>query len=186
MSFNALQDFSFLLYQNVATDDGLSSFADLPISRIQTQNLTASVAHLVDKVGCAKENITAGFAFRLNTASGLPQVAYGSVSCELESHVKKGGVVDEVKGFFGFGHKNNEQKPLSDTTEEATPSSSDVESATPSSLAHSETSTVETSADVKSQGETKKRKETVYIDFTVSTEGTPVMTPTELKRIKER
>lgn len=182
-----MQDFSFVLSQQIPTDPDLSSFEDLPINKIETHNLTASVTHLIEKAGCAKENIATGFAFKLNPINGLPEVFYGTVSCEvLESVGKKGGVVNDVKGFFGFGQKNDEQKPLKDAAQDKTGSSSVVESATLSESAASGTVSPEASAEAKKGEEAKNRIETVFIDFTVTMEGTPLMTAAERARSKER
>lgn len=144
------------------------------------------MAHLVEKTGCAKENITTGFAFRLSPVNGLPEVTYGTVSCEVESTGKKGGVVDDVKGFFGFGQKKDDQKPLEGTAQDAMESGSETESATLSESATSGASSPEASVEGKTGGETKKRTETVYIEFTVTMEGTPLMSAAELKQSKER
>ncbi|KAI9789553.1 MAG: lumenal Hsp70 protein [Peltula sp. TS41687] len=184
-----LKDFSFVLSQQIPTEADMSSsssFADSPINKIQTHNLTASVTHLIEKAGCVKENITTGFALKLSPINGLPEVSYGTVSCEVGSMGKKGGVVDEVKGFFGFGQKNDEQKPLKDAARDSTASGSKEDTATASGSASSGTVSPEATAEAQNVEEAKKRIETVYIDFTVTMEGTPLMTTAERTRSKER
>ena len=87
------------------------------ISEVQAANLTASVAQLEDKHGCDPANITTKLTVRLSPVDGLPEIISGTVSCEVETN-REGGVMDNVKGLFGFGSKKaSEQKPF-DTEEE--------------------------------------------------------------------
>lgn len=86
--------------------------SDTPITEIEASNITKSVAKLTDKYGCSLANITTSFSIRLSPLDGLPEIVSGSVSCKSESG-KDGGVLDNVKGLFGFGGKKDEdQKPL--------------------------------------------------------------------------
>lgn len=94
---------------------------ELPVLEVDAANLTKSVVELKDKHGCGAANISTTFNIRLSVVNGLPEVLSGTVSCETENG-KSGTVMDNVKGLFGFGSKNDrEQKVLEDddTTEES-------------------------------------------------------------------
>ena len=77
---------------------------DVAVLGIEATNLTKSVAQLKDKHGCAPVNISTIFNIRLSPINGLPDIVSGSVSCKVEGG-KDGGVLDNVKGLFGFGSK---------------------------------------------------------------------------------
>lgn len=96
------EDFTFEFVQVV--DD-----RDVPILAIEANNLTASVVQLKDKYGCAPANISTKFTMRLNPINSLPEVLAASVSCEVEA-TKEGGVMDNVRGLFGFGSKKTEDQ----------------------------------------------------------------------------
>lgn len=86
--------------------------ASVPITEVESSNLTASVAQLKDKYGCTPTNITTKFSMQLSPLNGLPEIISGSVSCEADAS-KEGSVIDNVKGLFGFGSKkDSEQDPL--------------------------------------------------------------------------
>jgi hypoxia up-regulated 1 len=143
-----LEDITFELSQIV-------SDREVPISEVKASNLTASVAQLKDKHGCAPTNISTTFTMRLSPLDGLPEVIAGSVSCEVES-TREGGVMDNVKGLFGFGSKKGEDQealkedlsaeadttPISPSTGEETPASSAVSTSTSSKPAKLSSSTI--------------------------------------------
>lgn len=81
------------------------------ILSVEATNLTKSTAELRNSYGCANNNITTVFNVRLNSFDGLPEIVSGSVSCEAQK-AKDGGVMDNVKGLFGFGSKKEGQQPL--------------------------------------------------------------------------
>jgi hypoxia up-regulated 1 len=124
--------------------------SDVTILQVEALNLTKSVAELKDKHSCSASNISTVFTVRLSPVDALPEVITGSVSCEVEN-TKGGTVMDNVKGLFGFGKKDNEQNLLGDddlvedTPESLTPlpvsdptsSVSTISSASPSSVASS-------------------------------------------------
>jgi hypoxia up-regulated 1 len=82
---------------------------DVPITEVDVTNLTASVARLKDKYGCAPTNISTMFTIRLSPVDGLPEVSAGSVSCETQGSTE-GDFMDNVKGLFGFGSKKAADK----------------------------------------------------------------------------
>ncbi|KAH8698881.1 putative Hsp70 family chaperone Lhs1/Orp150 [Talaromyces proteolyticus] len=175
-----LDDFEFSFYQQIP---GANEQIDAPVLNVATQNLTASVKKLTDSFACAPSNITTKFSVRLSAADGLPEIFSGSVSCEVDS---KKGIVDDVKGFFGLG-KRDEQKPLREDEDES------VESVTLEGEASTSTETASTTqiSDVSptqetKQAEAKVRVETIPIGLKSSSLGRPPLPPSELSRVKER
>ncbi|PWY88715.1 actin-like ATPase domain-containing protein [Aspergillus sclerotioniger CBS 115572] len=176
-----LDDFEFSFYHQIPTDGGV---VESPILGVKTQNLTASVAKLQEEFGCSSANITTKFAIRLSPVDGLPEVASGSVSCEVES-AKKGSVVEDVKGFFGLG-KKDEQVPLG---EEGEPSESiTLEPEEPQAAT---TSSADDASATASSKESKKntpqtKLESISISFISSPLGVPAPTADEFARIQSR
>jgi len=183
--FKNVEDFSFTLYQEISDQESRDGVKK-PIQQVRTENLTASVAQLSEKFGCAAADISTKFSVRLSPIDGLPEVTEGSVSCETESLEKKGGVVDGVKGLFGFGSKKGDQEPLQEgsETESATPISSAETSAT-FSQAESQTPNPEQKSGEETR-QPKKRTEVVRIKFTTESQGIPLVSKQELIRIKDR
>jgi hypoxia up-regulated 1 len=187
--FKKLEDFSFTLYQSLPRDEqlGKSGFKDSPILSVQTQNLTESASLLKKKFDCVNSDIKTEFSIRLSVRDGRPEILYGSVSCEVEVPVeKKGGVVDDVKEFFGFGSKKEDQEPLMPGSD-SDPSSSveRISSATTSSTTETPSGSSDTKADEKQVVVTKKTEQ-VYLEFTTQDEGIPEVTKSQLKRIRAR
>ncbi|KAJ5997980.1 hypothetical protein N7522_009640 [Penicillium canescens] len=171
-----LEDFEFSFAQHIAENE------EQPILSVQTQNLTASVAKLKDTFGCTTANITTKFAIRLSPADGLPEVVDGNVSCEVESEKK--GIVEDVKGFFGLG-KKDEQQPLVDENGEPLESITlepETESATTTSA--STTSTTTSTKDAKATPQIKT--EIIPISLKSTPLGTPAPSAAELLRIHAR
>ncbi|ETN46736.1 uncharacterized protein HMPREF1541_00925 [Cyphellophora europaea CBS 101466] len=91
---------------------------DVIVSEVEANNVTKSVAQLKEKYGCIPANISTVFNVRLSPLDGIAEIVSGTVSCKSE-HGKEGGVLDNVKGLFGFGSKKDEdQKPLIDNDAE--------------------------------------------------------------------
>ena len=185
--FRFLEDFSFSFSQQVA--EGADSTRTIPLTRIETKNLTASVKELTDKHGCETADISTQFNIRLSPTDSLPEVTRGSVSCEV---LDKKGVVDNVKGLFGFGSKKEGQDVILDEELEKIESiiSESVEEASTSTASSTDSKATQTASE-KAKAEEKskvpqKKKVTVYIDFTSEAIGTPSIDGTEFQRIKER
>ncbi len=186
VSFKVTEDFSFQFYEQIPEASG--NIVENPVSNIKTENLTASLKQLTDKFGSTLTDISTIFTIRLSPTDGLPEVLKGSVSCEVVD--KKGGMVDGVKGFLGFGSKKGDQEPLKegDHTEPST-STSQSESSTASSSKESKSpdSTGENGekADEKAK-DPKYRTETIYVSFSTEAAGMPQISPENLQRIKDR
>ncbi|EOD49559.1 putative hsp70 family chaperone lhs1 protein [Neofusicoccum parvum UCRNP2] len=181
MPFKMLGDFEFSLSQQI--DDE----TEQPILSVRTGNLTAVVTNLIDKEGCNREDINTKFSIKLDPVTGLPDIAKAEASCEVDDTEKKGGVVDGVKDFFGFGSKDGKQEPLSDgeaadeTTETVQPETSSSASASSSSASEDAKSTEAAEPKVP-----KKKIVTSGIRFSVSREGFEKVSKEEMKRMKDR
>lgn len=183
VSLKVTNDLSFTLYEQIPATAGL---IDLPVVKIQTLNLTSSVQQLSDKFGCTIADIKTQFAIRLSPIDGLPELVRGSVSCEAIE--KKGGVVDGVKDFLGFGSKKGDQEPLKDeASAKSSTTSLDGESSTTSSLKESKTSdsTADKIVDEKPK-DAKPKTQTIYLDFSTDAAGVPPLSKEKLQQIKDR
>lgn len=96
---------------------------------VEAANLTKSAAELKTTYGCSPSNITTVFNVRLNPLDGLPEITSGSVSCEGQK-LKEGGVMDNVKGLFGFGKKDGQQ-PIGTDTEDSGEADQDAQTPLP-------------------------------------------------------
>ncbi|KAJ6191448.1 hypothetical protein N7519_001469 [Penicillium mononematosum] len=174
-----LEDFEFSFAQHLAQDE------EQPILGVHTQNLTASVAKLKDNFGCTTANITTKFTIRLSPVDGLPEVMAGTVSCEVESEKK--GIVEDVKGFFGLG-KKDEQEPLGEDGEprESITLESESESSTASSASSKTTTTSTKDAKKDAKATPQVKLEVIPISLKSVALGTPAPSVAELSRINGR
>ncbi|KAJ5780016.1 hypothetical protein N7457_005176 [Penicillium paradoxum] len=170
-----LEDFEFSFAQQVGQSE------EQPILSVQTQNLTASVAKLKDTFGCTNANITTKFTIRLSPVNGLPEVMAGTVSCEVESEKK--GIVEDVKGFFGLG-KKDEQEPLGEDGEPR--ESITLEPETESSTASSASSKTTTTSTKDAKATPQVKLEVIPISLKSVALGTPAPSAAELSRINTR
>ena len=183
--FKMTEDFSFSLHQQALK--GVEGTIDIPVSRIQTLNLTASVKELIDKAGCSIADVNTTFSMRLSPVNGLPEVTRGSVTCETVE-AKKGDFVGNVKGLFGFGSKKGEQETSESELEGgSTPSKAATESPipSPSKSTASEPKASSSKSNEKAK-DSKKKVEVVYVGFSVNETGLPQFNPSELRRVKDR
>lgn len=182
VSFKDKEDFAFALYQVINS-------VERPITRIQTENLTAGVEKLNKDFGCEKEDVATKFSIRLSPIDGLPEILAGSVSCEVEDTGKSGSVGDTVKDWFGFGGKKDQEAmkdgedegPVEevDAGQSSVRPSAEGDAATPSSDSASSSST-------KAPEKPKKRTESIPIAFATSAQGNPQPAPDEVKRMRDR
>ena len=187
LPFKTAEDFTFDLYQQAIDHSDL--IRNVPVLKAQTQNLTASVKELMDKFGCLVSDISTKFSVRLSPINGLPEVIKGSVSCEVADLGKKGSVVNDVKGFFGFGSKKGDQTPLSDDVDgDFALDDDDLTSSTTKPMSEKPTSEpkASTAKNDDKLKEVKKKTETILIGFSTESIGLPQISPTEIRRIKDR
>ncbi|CAF9928675.1 lumenal Hsp70 protein [Imshaugia aleurites] len=185
VSVKATADFSFTLSQQPS-----SGPSELQLSVMKTENLTDSVKHLTTKFGCPVNEVSTKFAIRLSPVDGLPEVTGGSVSCEVtETEAKKGGVVDGMKDFLGFGSKKGDQEPLKeDGNAESSTSTSESEASTASLPLESNTPGPVADEIVVEEKpkELKKKTETIAVGFSTESVGSQTVSPDSQKRMKAR
>lgn len=185
VSLKGTSDLSFTLYEQIPSTS--ADLVQFPVVKIQTLNLTSSIQQLTDKFGCALADISTQFAIRLSPVDGLPELVRGSVSCEATE--KKGGVVDGVKDFLGFGSKKSDQEPLKDDSDaKSSTETSDGASSTASSPKEGKTpdpASSHAAVDEKPK-DVKKKIETIYLDFSAEPAGLPPLSAENLQRIKDR
>lgn len=145
------------------------------------------MALLEENYGCASSDIKTEFSIRLGTKDGQPEILHGSVSCEVEASAeKKGGVVDDVKEFFGFGSKKGDQEPLTpDSDGEPSSTVEQSSSTTTSSTTETPSKSSDAKADEKQAAVTMKTQR-VYLKLKTEVEGIPEVSKSQLKRIRER
>ncbi|KAE8555010.1 hypothetical protein EYB25_003557 [Talaromyces marneffei] len=175
-------DFELSFYQQIPAGEDV---IETPVLNVATQNLTASVSKLTEKFACAPVNITTKLNVRLSPIDGLPEVTGAFVSCEVDT--KKGSVVDEVKGFFGLG-KKDDQKPLNTETDDEPTESVTLEDEAPTSSAPESSTTITATASAKETPKTEAgpRIESIAVGLKSSSLGRPPLSTTELNRIKDR
>ncbi|KAK6524866.1 lumenal Hsp70 protein [Arthrobotrys megalospora] len=175
--FKMTNDFSFDLYQ--ITGHPLDpNAAKEEIYKVTTTNLTASLAKLKAVVNCLDDTILTAFDIRVEEKYGLPEVVTADVGCEYDE--KKTGIVDDVKGFFGFG-KDKDQKVLSDDEKSK---SGDSSSSTKTTSSKSKTKS--TTATPIPTGENGKPIEKIPVSFTVEKIGLALVTSEELAAAKQK
>ncbi|KAF3181471.1 lumenal Hsp70 protein [Orbilia oligospora] len=173
----ATNDFSFDLYQiNGHPLDPAAPKEE--IFKVTTTNLTASLAKLKADVNCLENTIIATFDIRVEEKFGLPEVVSADIGCEYDE--KKTGIVDDVKGFFGFG-KDKDQKVLED---EKSSKSGDSSSTTKTTSSKSKTKS--TTATPTPTGENGKPIEKVQVSFTVERSGLTPITSDEFAAAKKK
>ncbi|KAF6238501.1 hypothetical protein HO173_003469 [Letharia columbiana] len=185
VSVKATADFSFTLSQQASSDS-----SDLQISVIKTGNLTDSVKQLTNKFSCSLSDVSTKFAIRLSPVDGLPEVISGSVSCEVtETETKKGGVVDGMKDFLGFGSRKGDQEPLKED-DNAESSTSTLEPETSTALSPTKTDTagfvVDESVKEEKPRELKKKTQTIAVGFSTESIESQGVQPDSQKRMKAR
>ncbi|KAF3926806.1 hypothetical protein ABW20_dc0100948 [Dactylellina cionopaga] len=169
-------DFSFDLYQIL----GHPLVPESPkesVYKITTTNLTDTLTKLKADFDCLESTIVTTFDIRLGEKYGFPEVLAGDVSCEYEE--KKAGLVDDVKGFFGFGGKDKDQKVLKD---EESSKSAESSSSTKTTKSKSKT----TSAAPIPTGTNGKPIEKIPISFTIERAGLAPRTSEELSDSKHK
>jgi hypoxia up-regulated 1 len=191
-SFKNQKDFPITFYQHVPSSENVSAgSAEKEVLVLTSQNLTESVAHLKDKFGCTDGDINVKLSTRLATSNGEVEIVKFVVDCEVEEAEEKAGMVDSVKGLFGFGKKD--QAPLSeDGTEIAEDSSSVTESAS-TSASSSSSSSLSASSSASASPSAKdakakptKRLEVIPLKYTAEVKGLPQIPASEITLMKDR
>ena len=185
VSVKATADFRLALSQQPS-----SGSPDLGVSVVKTENLTDSVKQLTNKFGCSISDISTRFIIRLSPVDGLPEVIGGSVSCNFtETEAKKGGVVDGMKDFLGFGSKKGDQEPLREEGNTGSlTSTSESESSTAALPKESNPASSAADEDIKVQTpkDLKKKTETIAVGFSTELVQSQKIKPDTQQRVKSR
>ncbi|KAI1354124.1 Hsp70 protein-domain-containing protein [Xylaria sp. FL0043] len=180
VTFPNREDFSLRFFQQVPSTEG---FIEKETKEIKTKNLTATVASLVEKYGCAETDIQFKVKLRLSPENGEVRVVKSFVECETEE-VEKEGIIGGVKNLFGFG-KNKDQKPLTDEDESNESETTSTDTATTSSTESA--ATPSTSGESAESVETpKKRLVTIAVDYSTEKLGIPGLSKSDLTKGKDR
>lgn len=150
------------------------------LETIQTSNLTDSIKKLQEDFGCAEKDIITKFGIVLNPRDSLPKVIRFWVECEVEiapEAPKKdaGGAFEDVKGFFGYGKKDGEQKVLKDEDSPSPPppSSSSSPSSTPTKSSTTSSVTSKSTKAADSEPKAARRIEKIPVKYTITKDGFP-------------
>ncbi|TQS37604.1 hypothetical protein Golomagni_01917 [Golovinomyces magnicellulatus] len=185
-TFKNYQDpFVLTFYQQIPLLEESSKLVDREILVITTQNLTESVSLLTGKHGCTKTDITIRLSTRVTPESGEVDIKKFVVGCETEASKEKETMVDNVKGLFGFGKK--EQAPLSDEKASDSTSTSTTLEETHSSASKPDVSpSATTSITNENTNETSKTLHLIPLKFTTEVKTQPQLPTSEITRMKER
>jgi hypoxia up-regulated 1 len=180
-SFKNQHDFSIDFYEHVPSSENVSpGSAEKETLKLTTQNLTESVAVLKQKYGCTDADINLKLSTRLSTSNGQVEIQKLIVDCEVED-TDKPGMVDSVKGMFGFGKKD--QEPLAEEDESvetiSTPESSSSETASTPTSSTSTTTSV-------AKSKPTKHFQVIPIKYTAEPQGRPQLPRAEIIRMKDR
>jgi len=187
VSFQNLEDFDIHFYQYVDTAGNGVFSGEREVLKLATRNLTDTVAELKEKHGCTITDIVTKFGVRLSLENGEVEITKAAVQCEVEQDDKKGGVVDGVKGLFGFGSKKSDQDIFqgSDIVSDAATESSST-TATSTSTKGSSSSSPSASAPATEEKPKGKRLIAISLDFTVEKDGYPALPAEVLSKKKDR
>ncbi|KAI1293315.1 Hsp70 protein-domain-containing protein [Xylaria venustula] len=179
VTFTNREDFSLRFFQQVPSTEG---FVEKETKEIKTKNLTATVASLAEKYGCAEADIQFKAQLRLSTENGEVQVVKSFVECEIEV-VEKEGIIGGVKNLFGFG-KNKDQKPLADGEESSESETTSTDTTTASSTESAATPSSSESAE--SSEAVKKQLVSIPVGYSTEKLGTPGLSKADLTKGKDR
>ena len=190
VSFQNLEDFDVHFYQQVDAQGNGVFDQEHGLSKLQTKNLTATVTELKEKHGCKGADIVTRFGIHLNLADGEVEVTKAAVQCEVDNDEKK-GVVDGVKGMFGFGKKDEHQDIFADSiivsdADAETETSTSSKSSKSSKSSSSSASAAAASANASEPEKPKKKLITIPISFTLEKEGFPSLSKEVLAKKKQR
>ncbi|KAH7389787.1 Hsp70 protein-domain-containing protein [Pyrenochaeta sp. MPI-SDFR-AT-0127] len=180
LPFQMMGEFEFTIYQAVPGAKG--DVSKEPVLHFQSGNLTRAVTKMINDDKCDRDTFNNYVQVRLSPITGTPEVVSAWVTCEGETEVAKGGIVDGVKNLFGMGGKKD-QEPLKDgessSASDSTPSASSAAAAT-SSSGNAE------STDAAKADEKKKTTIRSAITYDVKQLGYEKHPRKEIKRIQDR
>ncbi|KAI1118127.1 Hsp70 protein-domain-containing protein [Nemania sp. NC0429] len=178
VTFTNRDDFSVRFFQQIPSVNGV---VEKETKEIKTKNLTATVASLVEKHGCAEDGIQFKVQLRLGAENGDVQVIKAFAECETEEADKE-GIIDGVKNLFGFG-KNKDQKPLTDGEETVESETASTDAATTSTES---TATPSSSGSAEKVDPPKKRLVVVPVSYSTENLGIAGLSKADLSKAKDR
>ncbi|KAI1187716.1 Hsp70 protein-domain-containing protein [Nemania serpens] len=178
VTFTNRKDFSVRFFQQIPSTDG---FVEKETKELKTKNLTATVTSLVEKHGCAEDDVQFKVQLRLSTENGEVQVVKAFAECETEE-AEKEGIMDGVKNLFGFG-KNKDQKPLTDGEESGESEITSTDTATTSTES---TATPSSSGSADKVEAPKKRLVVIPVSYSTEKLGIAGLSKADLTKAKDR
>lgn len=180
VTFTNHKDFSVRFFQQIPSAEGS---VEKETSELMTKNLTATVASLVEKHGCAEEEIQFKVHLRLGADDGEVRIIKAFAECETED-VEKEGIMDGVKNLFGFG-KNKDQKPLADGEEssEGGTTSTDATTTPPTDTTASPSPSSESAESVEA---IKKRLVVIPVDYSTQKLSASELSKADITKAKDR
>ena len=191
----AADDFSFSFSQTAQGPwtDSMS----IPVSSYSTTNFSASLKEL-DKHECSEGTEQAQLLVRLSPVDGLPEAVNGSFSCESVELVKKGGVVNNVKGLFGWS-KKDDQEVMQDRDDEpklfgkasrvepkSKTKSSNKAKATDKAASSSSAGAEEPDASAEAEVAPKRKKVVIPFGIKIAESGSPRISADDISRMQAR
>ena len=187
VSFQNLEDFDVHFYQHI-DNAGQGTFSgERELAKLATKNLTATVTELTEGRGCAVSDIVTKFGVRLNVFNGEVEITGATAQCEVDDDGKAGGVVDDIKGLFGFGAKKGDQDIFEDAEIVSDAETSTETSSTKTSTGKkSSTSSAASASSDAAEAKPKKRLVAIPLDFELEKKGYPELPKEVLYNKKER
>lgn len=180
--FQMMGEFEFTLYQAVPGTKG--DVSKEPVLHFKSGNLTKAVTKMINDDKCDRDTFNNYVQVRLSPVTGTPEILSAWVTCEGETEVVKGGIVDGVKNLFGMGGKK-EQEPLKDGESSSGSASSSSASSSSASSSASASANAESTDAAKAQ-EKKKAIIRSAITYDVKQLGYEKHPRKELKRMQDR
>lgn len=185
LPFKAQEDLTVSISQQVPSSTDVSELLELKVSEVMFTNLTASAADLIITHGCSKDSLNTMLSLRLSPVTGLPEIFDASISCEVDATEKKGGVVDDVKGFFGFGKKDDKELDEGDALEDVETLTTPA-TASSSSTADSKAKPSSSAKAAKGPKAPKKRTQRTNLKMSSGADRAALPSNEDLDRMKER
>lgn len=187
VSFQNLEDFDVHFYQHIDHAGEGTFSGERELVKLATKNLTATVTELTEVRGCDASDIVTKFGVRLNVFNGEVEITGATAQCEVDEDEKAGGVVDGVKGLFGFGAKKSDQDIFEDADIVSdAETSTETSSTKTSSGKKSSTSSAASASSAAAEAKPKKRLVAIPLAFELEKKGYPALPKEVLFNKKER
>ncbi|KAF1844239.1 heat shock protein 70-like protein-like protein [Cucurbitaria berberidis CBS 394.84] len=176
LPFQMKGEFEFTVYQAIPKVNG--DVSKEAVLNFKSGNLTRVVTKMIEEDKCDRDTFNNYVQVRLSPITGTPEVLSAWVTCEGETEVAKGGIVDGVKNLFGMGGKKDQEALKEGDSSSGTASASSASSS--SSAANAETT------DTAKTSEKKKTTIRSAITYDVKQLGYEKHPRKELKKMQDR